>query len=78
MRYKGFLGGTVVKNLPANAGDSGDMGSIPGSGRFHGAGNGNSLQYSCLENSMGRGIWQALVHGIAELDMTEHTRYIKC
>ena len=44
MRYKGLPGGTVVKNLPANAGDAGDRGSIPGSGRFHGAGNGKSLQ----------------------------------
>ena len=78
VRYKGFPGGRVVKNLPANAGDAGDTGSIPGSGRFNGAGKGNSLRYSCLENSMGRGIWQALVHGIAESDMTEHTRYIKC
>ena len=46
---KGFPGGSVVKNLPANAGASGDVGSIPGSGRFPGGGNGNSLQYSCLE-----------------------------
>ena len=46
---KGFPGGSVVKNLPANAGASGDVGSIPGSGRFPGGGNGNPLQYSCLE-----------------------------
>ena len=50
----GFPGGSVVKNLPANAGDTGDMVSIPGSGRFPGGGNGNPLQYSCLENSMDR------------------------
>ena len=46
---KGFSGGTVVKNLPANAGDTG---SIPGLGRSPGVGNGNPLQCSCLENSM--------------------------
>ena len=44
-----FPGGSVVKNLPASAGDTGDMGSIPGSGRFPGIGNGHPLQYSCLE-----------------------------
>ena len=49
---QGFSGGTVVKNLPANAGD---LGSIPGSGRFLGGGHGNPLQYSCLENPMDRG-----------------------
>ena len=53
----------VVKNLPANAGDTKDTGSIPGSGRPPGEGKGNPLQYSCLENSMGRGAWQATVHG---------------
>ena len=61
-----FPGGAVVKNLPANAGDSGDMGSIPGSGRFHGEGNGNPLEYSCLGNSMDRGAWQATVHGVTK------------
>ena len=45
----------MVKNPPTNAGDAGDIGSIPWSGRDPGAGNGNSLQYSCLENSMDRG-----------------------
>ena len=45
----------MVKNPPANAGDAGDIGSVPGSGRFPGVGNGNLLQYSCLENSMNRG-----------------------
>ena len=48
----GFPGGTVVKNLPANAGNLGDAGSVPRSRRSHGGGNGNPLQYSCLENSM--------------------------
>ena len=46
-----FPGGTVVKNLPANAGDTGDVGSVPGLGRSPRGGNGNLLQYSCLENS---------------------------
>ena len=48
-------GGTVVKSLPANAGDTRDLGLIPGSGRSHGVGNSNPLQHSCLENSMDRG-----------------------
>ena len=50
----GFPGGTMVKNPPANAGDARDVGSIPGSGRSPGEGNGSPLQYSCLENSMDR------------------------
>ena len=54
-----FPGGAVVKNLPANAGDAGDMGSIPGSGRSSGEGNGNPFQYSCLGNPMDRGCWRA-------------------
>ena len=53
----GFPGGTVVKNPPANAGDLGDLGSIPGSGRPPGGGHGNPLQYSCLENPVDRGAW---------------------
>ena len=56
-----------------NAGDAGDMGSVPGSGRSHGVGNGNPLQYSCLENAMERGAWWAIVHGVAESDTAEHT-----
>ena len=55
----------MVKNPPANAGDIRDEGLIPGSGRSPGGGNGNPLQYSCLENSMDRGAWQATVCGIA-------------
>ena len=55
----------VVKNPPANAGDIKDVGLIPESGRFPGGGNNNSLQYSCLENPMNRGSWQATVHGVA-------------
>ena len=53
----GFPGGSMVKNPPANAGDTGDLGSITGLGRSPGVGNGNPLQYSCLENSMDRGAW---------------------
>ena len=56
----------VVKNLPANAGDLRDTGLIPGSGWSPGEGNGNPLQSSHLENSMGRGAWQATVYGIAK------------
>ena len=55
----------VVKNLPANAGDLRDAGSIPGLGGSPGGGHGNPLQYSCLENPMYRGAWQATVHGVA-------------
>ena len=61
----GFSSGTMVKNLPANTGDPRDTGSIPGLGRSLGVGNGNSLQYSCLENPMDRVAWQAAVHGVA-------------
>ena len=52
-----FPGGAVVKNLPANAGDTRDTGSIPGSGRSPEEGIGNPFQYSCLENSMDKGAW---------------------
>ena len=62
----GFPGDLVVKNLSANAGDAGNMGSIPGSGRFRGGRNGNPLQYSCLENSMDTGAGRATVHGVAK------------
>ena len=61
----------VVKNPPANVEDIKDMGSVIGSGRSPGGGNGNPLQYSFLENPMDRGAWQATVHGVTELDMTE-------
>ena len=61
--FQGFPGGSVVKNLPANAGDTG---SIPELGRSPGGGNGTPLQYSCLGNPMDRGAWQAAVHGVAE------------
>ena len=56
----------MVKNPPANAGDTGDAGSIPGSGRSSGLGHGNPLQYSCLENLMDRGGWWATVHRVAK------------
>ena len=56
----------VVRNLLANAGDAGVTGSIPGLGRSPGEGNGNPLQYSWLENSMDRGIWQATLHGFTK------------
>ena len=66
--YMGFPGGSVVKNPPA---DARDTDSIPGSGRSPGEGNGNPLQYSCLENPMDRGDWWATDQGVAkELDST--------
>ena len=72
----GFPGGSVVKNLPAKAADTGDMGLIPGWGKSYRVGNGNSLQENCLENSMDRGAWRATVHGVAKsrtrLSMTQH------
>ena len=56
----------MVKNLPGNAGEERDAGSILGSGRPPGAGNGNRLQYSCLKNSMDREAWQATVPGVVK------------
>ena len=63
----------AVKNLSANAGDIRDIGSVPGLGKSPGGGYGNPLQYSCLENPMDRGDWQATVHRLAESDTTEVT-----
>ena len=60
----------MVKNLPVNAGDTRDVGSIPGWRRSPGGGHGNPLQYPCLENPMDRGAWGATVHGVAESDRT--------
>ena len=60
---KGFTGGSVVKNAPANARDSDSM---PGSERYLGEGNGNAVQYSCLENSINRGAWQATIHEVGK------------
>jgi len=62
----GSPGSTVVKNQSANAGGARDVGLMPGSGRCPGEGNGNPLQYSCLENSMDRGAWWVTVHGVAK------------
>ena len=59
----------MVKNPPADAGNAGDAGLIPGSGRSPGGGHGNPFQYSCLENPMDGGAWWATVHGCKELDM---------
>ena len=63
----------MVKNLPANAGATGDVGSIPGLGRSPGGGHGNPLQYSCLENRMNGRSWWATVHRVSESDMAEDT-----
>ena len=60
--YWAFQVALAVKNPPANAGDTIDADSIPGLGRSSGVGNGKPFQYSCLENSMDRGAWQAIVH----------------
>ena len=65
---KGFPGGSEVKASACNAGD---LGSIPGLGRSPGEGNGNPLQYSCLENPMDGGAWWVTIHGVAESDTTE-------
>ena len=62
----GFPGDSVVKNLPANAGDAGIVGLIPVLGKFLGEGNGHSLQYISLEDSMEREAWQTTVQGIAK------------
>ena len=63
----------AVKNLPVNAGDMRDADLIPRSRRSPGGRNGNPLQYSCLENPMGREAWQATVHGSQRVNMTEMT-----
>ena len=66
MSILGFLGGSMVKNPPANAGDARDMGLIPGLGSSPGGGHDNPLQYSCLENPVDRGAWLATVYGVAK------------
>ena len=66
-----FTAGSAVKNLPANAGDARDPGSIPGSGRSPGGGNGNPLQYPCLENPMDGGAWWATIYWVTESNTTE-------
>ena len=67
---KGFLGSSVVENPPANPGDVGDVGWIPGSGRSSEGGNGNPLWYLCLENPMYRGAWQVTNCGVAKPEVT--------
>ena len=67
----------MIKNLPATVEDTGDAGLISGSGKSPGEGNGNPLQYCCLENSMDSGDWQAAVHEVSRVGhdlVTEHTR----
>ena len=64
--YMDFLGGSVVKNLPANGGNAQDVGLIPGSGRSLGEGNDNPFQYSCLEIPMNTGTWWATVHRVTK------------
>ena len=71
----GFPGGSVVKNLPAN---TGDVGSIPGTGRSPEVGNGSVLQYSCLGNPVDRGVWQATVHGLTKDSMTKTSANSMC
>ena len=70
----------VVKNLPANAGDTRDVGLIPASGRSPGVGNDNPLQDSCLEKPMDRGAWQATIHGVAKSwrRLSTWNRYVTC
>ena len=62
----GFPGGSVIKNAPARAGDTGDPDSVPGLGRPPRGGNGNPPQYSCLEHPMDRGTWRTTVHGVTK------------
>ena len=76
----GFPGGSVGKNQPANTGDTRDLHLILGLGRSPGVGNSNSLQYSCLENSMDRGARRATVHGIekSQTRLSTHTHSKTC
>ena len=66
----------MVKNPPANTEDARDTGSIPGSGRSPGGGNGNLLQDSCMKDSLDRGAWQVTVHGVAksQIGLSEHAQ----
>ena len=76
----GFLGGSVVENPPANVRDTGGAGSTPGSGRSTSwsGGDGNKLQYSCLENLMNRGAWWATIHGVTKswTQLSKHAHYL--
>ena len=65
----------MVKNPSGSTGDTGVVGSIPGSGRPPGEGNGNPLQYSCLKNPMDRGAWQTIVHGVAKRQTQQATKH---
>ena len=67
----------MVKSQPANAGDTRDLGSIPGLGRSPGVGNGNPLQYSCLGNPMVGGVWQSIVCGVTSSQTTEQLSTLK-
>ena len=71
----GFPSGSVVKNLPTNAGD---RDSVPGSWRSHGGGNGHPLPCSCLKNPMDRGTWQAIVHGVVRSQTRLNTTHYVC
>ena len=62
----------MVKESACNAGDAGDVGSVPGSGRSSGEGNGDLLQYSCLENPMDRGAWWAAAHRLTNLNLVSN------
>ena len=75
---KVFPGGSMVKNLPADAGDVGDIGSIPGLERSPGGGHGNPLQYSCLGGPMDNGVWWAIVHRVVKswTRLSEHTHCV--
>ena len=66
MRFYGFLGGTVVKNLPTNVGDIRVVSLVPGSGRSPGGGNGNPLERSCRGNPRDGGAWWAAIYGVAQ------------
>ena len=78
VQWLGFPGGSAVKNLPANARNTGDSGLILGWEDPLGERNGNPLQYSRLENPMDGGAWRAMVHGITDLDTTERLSRIMC
>ena len=65
-KHQGFPGGSVVKNLPANAEGARNVGSVSGLGRSPGEGNGNMLQHSCLGNPIDRRVWWATVHGVTK------------
>ena len=77
MHPLGFPDGSVGKESACNAGDTGDAGSLLGSGRSPGGGNGNPLQDACLGNPMDRRVWGATVQRVTELDMTKHEHNLK-